>query len=157
MRRSPFIVAVCCLALGCFAVAPVASASDSSVRQAIERSSKEAKQSGELASALKTFKEDPKTLAKLHAGIAKFTAILRKIVTKVSAQSASTTTGKKGKALWVAGADAVIKGFTDLDKAITDIKDHQKPAARTEAKKAVLLVKEGGVLLKKGSALLHVK
>lgn len=157
MRRPTVSIAVTSLFLACAVLAPSASASTASVRESIEHSSKQVKESGELQSALKELKEEPKTLEKVHSGIAKFDSVLRKVVAKVELQKASTASGKTGKTDWVSGFDKVIKGFSDLDKAITDLKTHDKAAAKTEVEKAASLVKAGAVEVKKGDALLHVK
>lgn len=142
---------------GALLLSGTALANDASVRKAIEASGKQAKESGELKEALKELKEEPKTLEKVHSAIAKFETALRKVVVTVDAQHASTANGKMGKADFVGGLQKAIAGFSDLDKAITDIKNHEKTAAKAEALKAATLVKAGAIEAKKGETLLHVK
>lgn len=156
MRRWRLVVPVVCVAVGCFSLQGSAFASDASVRSAIEASNQHVKESGELKEALKELREDPKTLEKVHRAIAEFDGALRKVVSKVSAQEASTAAGKKGESEYVGGLRKLIAGFNDLDKALTDIKDHDKTSAKAELKTAAALVKAGGEEGKKGSAALHV-
>jgi hypothetical protein len=157
MRRWRLVVLAVCVAVGCFALQSSAFASDASVRSAIETSNHQVKESGELKGSLKELREDPKTLEKVHRGIAEFDSALRKVVSKVSAQKASTTSGKQGESEYVGGLRKLISGFSDLDKAITDLKDHNKTGAKTELKAAAALVKAGAEEGKKGAAALHVK
>ncbi|HTA37048.1 MAG TPA: hypothetical protein VK761_10060 [Solirubrobacteraceae bacterium] len=143
--------------IGCLLAASGAQASDSSVRAAIEASSRQVKESSELQGALSEFKSDPKDLAKLQKGIATFVGALKKVEAKVSAQKASTSKGKQGEADWLGGIRKVAKGFEDLNTTLSDIKSGNKSAAKSELKQAVTLVKQGAVEAKEGKALLGVK
>lgn len=157
IRPSRLAALSACVTIGCLLLASGAQASDSSVRSAIEASSKQAKESPELQSALSELKSDPKSIAKLQKGIAAFDSALKKIAAKVSAQNASTANGKQGEADWVGGIDKVAKGFGDLNSALSEIKSGNKSAAKSEAKQAVALVKEGAAEARKGKSLLGVK
>src|SRR6202035_1042325 len=108
------------------------------------------KESPELQGALSEIKNDPKTIARLQKGITTFDSALNKIAAKVSAQKASTSSGKQGQADWVGGIRKVAKGFGDLNTALSDIKNGNKSAAKPELKQAVTLVKQGAVEAKKG-------
>lgn len=157
MHRWRLVVLTACVAVGCCSLQSSAFASDASVRSAIEASNHQIKESGELQTALKELREDPKTLEKIHRGIAEFDSALRKVVSKVSAQHASTTSGKQDESEYLGGVRKLITGFSDLNKAITDLKDHNKIGAKAELKKAAALVKAGVEEGKKGKAALHVK
>jgi len=154
MRRPILaVLVVCSLAL---LAAGSASANDAGVRQAIKSAQAQVKQSGELESALNELKEAPASLAKIHSAIAKFQSALRKVIAKVEPVKASTSAGRTGKADYIGGLQKLVAGFGDLDKAISDLKAHNKTGAKAEAKKAVALVKAGKSEMKKGEALLHV-
>ena len=157
MRRWRLTAILLCIATGCLWAAQGALASDASVRSAIESSARQIKESGELQGALKEFREDPKTLEKLQRGIADFNRIVHKVIVKVSAQKASTSAGKRGEREWVGGLEKVSSGFSDLDTALSDIRNHQKTAAKSEIKKAAALVKVGTAEAREGTTLLHVK
>ena len=156
MVRSRCVILLSLLLLG--ALLPAASAaSDASVRTAIEKSSQEVKESGALKNALEKLSEEPITLEKDHKAIGKLDVTIGKVIAKVSAQRASTANGKKGKQEYIGGLRKLITGFSDLDKALTDVKAHEKSAAETELKKASADVKAGAAEGKKGELLLHVK
>jgi uncharacterized phage infection (PIP) family protein YhgE len=157
IRPSRIAAMSVCVTICCLLAAGGAQASDSSVRSAIESSSRQAKESSELQGALAELKSDPKSIAKLQKGIATFDSALKKIAAKVSAQKASTSNGKQGEADWLGGIHKVAKGFEDLNEALSDIKSGNKSAAKSEAKQAVGLVKSGAVQAKKGKTLLGVK
>ncbi len=157
MTRLRLALAVCCVALVGLLTATGAQASDASVRQAIEHSSQQVKESGEVKSALTELREDPKSLEKVASAVHKFDGAVRKVIATVSAQKASTTQGAKGKSEYIGGLRKLVAGFNDLGTAIADIKAHNKTAAKAEAKKAVALVKAGAAEGKSGEALLHVK
>jgi hypothetical protein len=157
MRQWRLTAILLCIATCCLWGAEGALASDSSVRSAIESSARQIKESGELQNALKEFREDPKTLEKLHKGIADFNRIVHKVIVKVSTQKASTSTGERGEREWIGGLQKLSSGFGDLDKALSDIKAHQKTAAKSEIKKAAGLVKAGTAETREGTTLLHVK
>jgi uncharacterized phage infection (PIP) family protein YhgE len=157
IRPSRLAAVSVCVTIGCLLVAGGAQASDSSVRSAIESSSKQAKESSELQGALSELKSDPKSVAKLQKGIATFDSALKQIAAKVSAQKASTSNGKQGEADWLGGIHKVAKGFEDLSTALSDIKSGNKSAGKSEAKQAVTLVKQGIEEAKKGKTLLGVK
>ncbi len=157
MRRWRLVVVAACIVAGCLSLVSSAVASDASVRSAIKQSAQQVKESGELKDALKELREDPKSLEKVHKAIAKFTGALRKVADTVSAQEGSTPEGKQGKTDYVGGLHKFITGFNDVDKAITDAKNHEKAAAKAELKKGATLVAAGVVEIKKGAQLLHVK
>jgi hypothetical protein len=157
MRGWRMVVLTVCVAVSCFSLQSSAFASNSSVRQAIEASTHQIKESGELKEALSELRDDPKTLEKASHGTAQFISALRKVVSKVSAQHGSTTSGKQGESEYLGGLRTLIMGFTDLDKTIIDLKDHDKSGAKAELKRASALVKAGVEEAKKGEALLHVK
>jgi uncharacterized phage infection (PIP) family protein YhgE len=157
MRRWRLVVLTGCVVTACCSLQGSAFASDASVRTAIEVSRHQVKESGELQEALKELRENPKTLEKIHRGIAEFDSALRKVISKVSGQHASTTSGKRGESEYLGGLHKLVAGFGDLDKAITDLKDHNKTGAKAELKKAAALVKAGVEEAKKGRAALHVK
>jgi hypothetical protein len=151
------LMAVGALALACLGFSDTALANDAGVRSAIEKSSREVKESGGLKSALAKLQEEPQTIEKDHKAIGKLDVTIGKVIAKVSAQQASTTSGKKGKQEYIGGLRKLITGFSDLDKALTDVKTHEKSAAETELKKASATVKAGAAEGKKGEQLLHVK
>jgi hypothetical protein len=151
------LVVVAALAVACLGAAGSALASDASVRSAIEKSSREVKESGALKQALVELIEEPKTLEKDHKAIGKFDVTLGKVIAKVSAQPASTANGKKGKQEFIGGLRKLITGFSDLDKAITDALKHEKAGAKAELKKAASTVKAAAAETKRGELLLHVK
>ena len=151
------VLAVSALAVACLGPAGTALANDAGVRGAIEKSNREVRESGELKSALAKLQEEPLTIEKDHKAIGKFDVTLGKVIAKVSAAKASTANGKKGKQEYIAGLRKLITGFSYLDKALTDVKTHQKAAAETELKKAAATVKAGAAEGKKGELLLHVK
>jgi hypothetical protein len=151
------LMATTCIVLGALLASGAAQASDSSVREAIETSGKQVKESGELQQALTEIKDNPKTIAKLQRGLKDFEAVLTKVVTTVEAQEASTPAGKEGEEDWTGGIRDVIKGFKYLGYAVSDIKAHHKTAAKSELKKAAALVKEGAAMAKKGKTLLGVQ
>ena len=64
MRRWKLVVLAVCVTAGCLSLQSSAFASDASVRSAIETSSHQVKENGELTGALKELREDPKTLEK---------------------------------------------------------------------------------------------
>jgi hypothetical protein len=146
-----------CIILGALLAAGAAQASDATVREAIETSGKQVKESGELQQALTEIKDSPKTIAKLQKGLKDFEVVLTKVVTTVEAQEASTPAGKEGEEDWTGGIRDVIKGFKDLGYAISDVKAGHKTAAKRELKKAAVLVKDGATLAKKGKTLLGVQ
>ena|ERR1700733_6669117 len=146
-----------CIILGALLAAGAAQASDTSVREAIETSGKQVKESGELQQALTAIRDNPKTIAKLQKGLKDFEVVLTKVVTTVEAQEASTPTGKEGEEDWTGGIRDVIKGFKDLGNAISDVRAGHKTAAKSELKKAAVLVKEGATMAKKGKTLLGVQ
>jgi septal ring factor EnvC (AmiA/AmiB activator) len=156
-RGRRLITTATCVALGALLVVATAQASDSSVRAAIENSSKQVKESGELQQALKEIKDNPKTIAKLQKGLKEFETALTKVVTTVESQEASTSTGKEGEADWLGGVHKVIKGFKELGAGLTALKSGHRSEAKTEVKQAGALVKEGTALGRKGDTLLGVK
>jgi hypothetical protein len=148
---------VICLLLVALCATSAAQASDSSVRSAIESSSKAAKENPELEAALTEIKSDPKSIAKLQIALKHFESALGKVANTVSAQQASTENGEKGKADWLAGVHKVIRGFEDLGTAVGDVKDHHKAAAKAELKQALETIKSGTAEAKTGKTLLGVK
>jgi hypothetical protein len=156
LGRKLFMV-MTCIILGALLAAGAAQAIDASVREAIETSGKQVKESGELQQALTAIKDNPKTIAKLQKGLKDFEAVLTKVLTTVEAQEASTPAGKEGEEDWTGGVRDVIKGFKDLGYAISDVRAGRKAAAKHELKKAAVLVKEGAALAKRGKTLLGVQ
>ncbi len=151
------LTAITCIVLGALLAAGAAQASDLSVRAAIENSGKQIKENGELQQALTQIKDNPKTIAKLQKGLKEFETVLTKVVTTVEAQEASTTAGKEGEEDWTGGVRKVIAGFKDLGVTLSDLKADHKAAAKSELKKAGVLVKEGTAMAKQGKTLLGVK
>jgi hypothetical protein len=151
------LLVVVCVLTGALCLTGVAQASDASVRSAIESANKHAKESPELQGALTELKSDPKSIAKLQTGLKEFESALRKVASTVGSQHASTAKGKEGEAKWLGGIHKVIRGFEYIGTALTDIKAHNKTAAKAEAKKAVTEVKAGEASAKAGKALLGVK
>ena len=156
-RGRKLITLSTCVVLGALSAVATAQASDSSVRAAIESSSRQAKESGELQQALKEIKDNPKTITKLQKGVKDFETTLSKVADTVEAQEASTSSGREGEADWLGGIHKVIKGFKDLNTALSDLKSGHRTAAKTELKQAGALVKEGAAMAKKGQTLLGVK
>jgi hypothetical protein len=151
------LIAVAVLAVACLGFADTALANDAGVRGAIEKSSREVQESGELKSALAKLQEEPKTIEKDHKAIGKLDVAIGKVIAKVAAQQASTANGKKGKQEYISGLRKLITGFTYLDKVLTDVKTHEKSAAETELIKGRATVKAGAAEGKRGELLLHVK
>ncbi len=156
-RGRKLITLTTCVVLGALSAVATAQASDSSVRAAIENSSKQVKESGELQQALKEIKDNPKTVSKLQRGVKEFETALSKVADTVEAQEASTSTGKEGEADWLGGIHKVIKGFKDLNTALVNVKSGHRTTAKAEVKRAGELVKEGASMAKKGQTLLGVK
>jgi hypothetical protein len=157
MTRPKLLLVVSCLVLSALLGASSALASDASIRTAIEKSKQEVKESGVLKSALAKLSEEPLTIKKDHEAIGKFDVALGKVIAKVSAQKASTPSGKKGKEEYVGALRKLIAGFSYLDKALTHALKHERAAAKADAKRAVSTVKAAAAEGRSGAALLHVK
>jgi hypothetical protein len=155
MSKAVHVVTIgACLLAGSALVAAPAQASDASVRAAIQSGTKSTEVKQEVQQALTKIKSDPKSIAKLQAGVAKLDGALRKAAAEVSTQRASSAQGKRGEADWLEGIHKAAQGFGDLDVALGEVKAKRKTAAKTELLKAAALVKEASPLVRKGKELL---
>ena len=146
--------AVCVAALGVLA-GPVAgaSASDASIKSVIKSyNAKLLIADGHVETALGEYKRSGNPSG-VTTAITASVGVLRSLKTAISSQSASSSKVKEGKTKFEQGLQKVIVAYEHL-KTVFGEKKSSPAMAKTQAKKALVILKQASVELREGAKLL---